>query len=317
MPLKRRRYRVSFSPDGHEEIEAPLPVTPRSKEGRFTLEDQLEHMKPRGRTAARRQEDRARANLARLAVNHRRVARRCSFCCDGVCSSDCRRVLDSTAAYLCVNPLLHAAIDGDIMLMGSQPGVPETAILLAGANVSVDGVCVSISNEDMPTIVQTLDTCDKAQQWASKVRLAADSWEDCQTLAEAALKQRTFHRSGGGTGGTGNDTREEIIPEAGRTSEDQLATDVLAAQKENSKLKDQIEALLTRVDVATTRAEEAHQTQTVKAQSTDMLWIRATSRVVSSAPEKALLHSKNGRDSEQSLWRSVMRWMPGLPILLA
>jgi len=319
MPLKKRRHRVSFSCGGHEQIEAPLPETLRPKEGRFTFEDHLEHMKPRGRTVARRDEDRARANLNRLTVNHRRVARRCS-CGDDWCSCDCRCALNFAASCLFENPMRHAAIDGDIMLLGHQPGVPETVILLAGANVSVDGASVSISNEDIPTIVQTLDTRDKAQQWASKVKLAADLWEDCQTLAEAALKQKSFHRSGGGTGGNCNDIQDNVIQEASGNNNDFPDNDFLVAQLENSRLKEQIEALLARVAVATVRAEEANQIQMLKvveARSADILWIQAISSIASSPPEKTLRPSKNGGDAEGSLWRSVMRWMPGLPVLLS
>jgi hypothetical protein len=217
----------------------------------------------------------------------------------------------------------HAAIDGDIMLIGRQPGVAETMILLAGATVSVDGDTVSISNEGMPTVVQTLETPARAEQWASNVKLAADLWEDSQTLAEAALKQRGFHHSGGGsTGGTWSNVRDYDVPEANRHAVDFPADDLPAVQLENMRLKEQIEALLARVDVATVRAKEGQAAQPdVKARAADVLWVQAISHITSTPPAKMPSPSKRGGDVEGSQWRFLTRWMPslfrGLPVPLA
>jgi hypothetical protein len=218
----------------------------------------------------------------------------------------------------------HAAIEGDIMLIGRQPGVAERMILLAGATVSVDGVNVSIANEGMPTIVQTLETVARAEQWASNVKLAADLWEDCQTLAEAALKQRSFHHSVGGsdTGGTWSDIRDDDIPEAKGHEIGFAADDHPDAQLENMRLKEQIEVLLARVDVATIRAKEGQAVQpAVKARATDVLWVEAISNITSAPPAKMPSPSEKDGDIGSSQWRFLTRWMPslfrGLPVPLA
>lgn len=315
---KKRRLRVTFAFAGHEEIEAPLPGTPRLKEGRSTFEDQLEHAKPRGRTASRREEDRARANLNRLLVNHRRVKRTCS-CGNGLSSSGWRRSLNSFALVLGAKPMRHIAIDGDIMLMGHEKGIPEAAILLAGANVFIDGVSVAISNEGAPTTVQTFDTREKAREWASKVKVAADLWEDSQTLAEAALKQKSLHHHGGSAGGTWGGTRDDVVSEATLTNEVFRANDLQEAQIENLKLKEEIESLLARVEVATMRAGEAK--QVAKAPSSDIFWVEAVSNTTSGPPTESMYPTKDDGVNSGSLWRCAAKWMPSLfrdlPIVLA
>jgi hypothetical protein len=308
LPLKKR-HRVSFSED-FEMIEAPLPETLKPKEGRFTFEDQLEALKHRGRTAACRHEDRARANLNRLAVNHRRVVRRCS-CGNVVPVCDCCTAL-SSAVCVCASRMAHATISGDVMLLGHQPGIPEDVVLLAGAIVSVDGVTVSISNEGMPTIVQTLENKAQAKKWASKVRVAAELWEDSQTLAEAALKKNGFHQNGDIEGidtAIVKSKRCDVFPKALLNSDP--ANDLQSAQLETSDLKDQVEALLERVSAAAAWAEKAAQigpSKVRKAYNAEKLWIRANS-TIRFPPSKTMLPATNG---ENSLWSSVARWMPSL-----
>jgi hypothetical protein len=96
------------------------------------------------------------------------------------------------------------------MLIGCQPGNADDVVLLTGANVSVEGNIVTVSNEGMPTLLQQFDSSREAQHWASQVKAAAETWDDVFSLAEVALKRKQAllcksSCSVGDTGGTGTD----------------------------------------------------------------------------------------------------------------
>lgn len=148
-------------------------------------------------------EDQARRNLSRLVANHRQVADSWTWTTLWDCHNTFGRAVRSCLPEQ--NPSHHAAIVGDVMFIGCQPGVAEDALMLKDAEVSVEGATVSISNKGMPTVLQTLPSPKEAEHWASKVRAAADLWQEFEELTEAALhaqRQSEVKTTDAGSGGT-------------------------------------------------------------------------------------------------------------------
>jgi len=150
-------------------------------------------------------EEQARRNLSRLVTNHRRVTDRWTdtLVCD--CHATFSRAVSSCLPeQKSRGPWRHARIDGDVMFIGSKPGIVEDVLMLTAVDVTVERNTVAISSKGMLTVVQTLATEIEAESWAAKVRDAAVLWSQCEQQTEAALEanRQLEARSRADTGGT-------------------------------------------------------------------------------------------------------------------
>lgn len=200
-PHKQRKT-VSFQEETLDDAAFKKRSPPRRRKDLPLLEQ---------KTSPRSAEEIARENLSRLVANHRQLADSCSW----TVLCDCRSSISRVVQYCLPDApnSRYAAIVGDVMFIGGQPGIVDDAFMLTGADVSVDGAVVVISREGMSTISQRLNSIKEAEKWATKVQAAADLWSDCQQLTQAALQtynRREAHRREAGkekanradTGGT-------------------------------------------------------------------------------------------------------------------
>jgi len=154
------------------------------------------------RTQTPYREERARRNLSRLVANHRRVAG--SLSGTTTCGSQAtlsKVVRTCLPGQKSCGPTRHAMINGDVMFIGTEPGLIEDVLMLTEAEVEVLGTTVSISRKGAATVYQTLATEKEAQKWAVKVRAASGLWSSLEKLTEAALQ---------GNSQTDKDAEEEV-----------------------------------------------------------------------------------------------------------
>jgi len=160
--------RVSFA----EALEVEIPIfTP-------SLEAQGRQARPGARG-----EDQARANLARLVANHRRVSKRWSP------FEDLRSWFSSTLSR-------HVVLRGDVLLIGREPGRVDRAVGLRGAQVAVCGSTVVVRPNALgsSSVALQLDSTSEAEKWAAELQAAAALWERTLGAAEAALLKHSERR---------------------------------------------------------------------------------------------------------------------------
>lgn len=145
---------MSFAEDKELEVEIPI-LAP--KDG---MEGQLH--------PPRHPEDVARANLSRLVANHRRMAKRWSFLED--LQEKLRLSVQSICWFIAGR---HAAVSGDVLLLGRHKGQLDSAVRLAGAQVTVLGSTVMVRPKEQPhSIALRLESPAEADQWANSCRSA-------------------------------------------------------------------------------------------------------------------------------------------------
>jgi len=156
---------------------------------------EVPHIDHPARTDARRPEEIVKKNMDRLASNHRKLLRGCTS--DSVCCQVGFQVLGLFAQGLGLLPALMGSryhIQDDVLLVGTTPGVFETAIILSGATVEVKGCEVEVHGLDQPLCSIRLKNQQKAEQLARRAREASTRLQDALDAVKQAAKIQAMDR---------------------------------------------------------------------------------------------------------------------------
>eukprot|EP00403_Amphidinium_massartii_P032269 CAMPEP_0178444080 /NCGR_PEP_ID=MMETSP0689_2-20121128/39283_1 /TAXON_ID=160604 /ORGANISM="Amphidinium massartii, Strain CS-259" /LENGTH=284 /DNA_ID=CAMNT_0020068221 /DNA_START=301 /DNA_END=1155 /DNA_ORIENTATION=- len=187
-----QRRNVSFN--DVLEVEVPHidhPHPTARQQARSSSPDSSRRQRRRGGDLRRDgMEDVASRNLHRLTANHRRMANDCP-CWSGTCYAGLR-MLGLCAQGLGLLPGIigyHARIDGDVMLVGDTPGEFHSALILAGATITVEGSQVEIRAIDSPVCSIRLSCPSKAHNLAAKARHASRRMEEASKIYASHCKK--------------------------------------------------------------------------------------------------------------------------------